>query len=69
MGSHRKTETKDSNSKEGNTEKYYMDLCGGAELKAPTSEPQESPKKVLMTQLTGHEERESMSSSPLLSYL
>ena len=39
VDSYRKTEMKDLNSEEGDTEKYLMNLCGGAEPKPHTSEP------------------------------
>ena len=39
LDNHRKTKMKDHNSKEGDTENYYMKLCGWAELRAHTSEP------------------------------
>ena len=39
VDSHRKTEMKDPNSKEGDTEEYLMNLSGRAELKTCTGEP------------------------------
>ena len=37
MDSHRKIEMKDPNSEEGDTEKYYMNLCGCVEPKSCTN--------------------------------
>ena len=73
VDSHRKTEMRDHNSEDENTEKYYLNLCGWMEPKTHTSEPQESSSLWVLATQWYHwpvtEEKGSISNWLLFGYL